>query len=865
VGPDPLRALLATAPFGIALVDRDLRYLEVNDYLARLNGLPADAHVGRTLREVAPRVADELERHGRAVLDTGAAVEDVRLHDRQGEDDAREWLLSLHPVHGPAGEVTAVGAVVVDVTDAARTARQLDRRTTQQAVVARFGQRALAGADVDDLRDEAASLAAATLGVEFGEVLELVPGDTALVVRAGVGWRDGVVGTRIQAGPQTQAGTVVDTRAAVVVENLAVERRFASVGELREHGVVSGASVPIQSQGTLHGVLAAHSTKPRRFSTDDVAFLQALANVLGAAIDRAQAEDRLRESAQRLHLALQAGRLGTWEWDVESGHVRWSETLEAVYGLPAGAFAGTYEDYLARLHPEDRDRVAGLIRDALADGASLPEFDHRIVRPDGSVRWLRCSGGPVRRPDGRIGGMLGLAMDVTEHKLAEQERLRLLEAEQSARAVAEAAHERLAFLARVTAALNTTLDVEELLGKVTSLALGWFADGCAVDLLEDGALRRAVLSHRDPVRAEAYRELRRLYPPRPGEGNALLRVVETRKPLLIPLVSEKFQRAYALDERHLGLMRVVAARSAMCVPLVARDRVLGLLNFVRDEERPFDQDALELAEDVARRLALAIDNAMLFQERAEGERRFRRLAETLQGSLLPPHLPDIPGMELAAAYRPAAKGLEVGGDFYDVFPLEGDHWGIVMGDVCGKGPEAASLTAFARYTLRAAAVQHRQPSRAVMALNKALLRDGRHDAGRFLTVAFARLRPTASGVELSLVLGGHPPPLVVRGDGLVEAAGTPGTLVGVVDEIELTDAVVTLAPGDLLLCFTDGVTEARRGGELFGDGRLARLAADSAGLAPDKVLERVEQALDEFSCGMSRDDTALLALRVSSH
>lgn len=859
---DPLRGAVADAPFGLAVLDLALRFRELNGALAQARGMPAGEHVGRPLREVVPALADQLEPLAQKVR-SGGSVDELRVRLPDGDGDgSSHWQVVLRPLRDETGEVEGIALLVLDVTESVRTAEELDRRTKQQAAVARYGQRALAGVDVEVLREEAAALAARTLDVEFGEVLELDAATRTLVVRSGVGWRDGVIGARINAGPQTQAGTVVTTRAPVVVENLLQESRFNAVGELRQHGIVSGASVPIQTQCALYGVLAAHSTRARRFSSDDVAFLQALANVLGAAMDRANVETQLRRSADRLHLAMQAGRMGTWEWDMTTDRVQWSETLEAIYGLPAGGFSGTFEDFTTRVHPDDRERVIALIAAATEDAAPLPDFEHRIVRPDGTVRWLQAGGGPLRAPDGEMIGMLGLALDVTERKRDEEERIRLLEAEQAARTQAEAARERLAFLARVTEAIGTTLDLEELLARVTTLSIGTFADGCAVDLLENGVLRRVVLDHHDQRKAEAHRELRRLYPPRPGAGNALLRVVETGRPMLIERISEEFRRNYALDERHYALMRLVGVRSAMCVPLVARERVLGLLSFIRDDDRPFDADALELAEDLARRLALAIDNALLFQERADSERRFRRLAETLQASLLPPHLPDPPGLELAAAYRPAAKGLEVGGDFYDVFPLEGDSWGIVIGDVCGKGPEAAALTAFSRYTLRAAAVHHDSPSTAIATLNQAVLRDERSEPGRFLTLAFARVRVVPAGAELTLSLGGHPQPLVVRADGGVTAVGEPGSLVGVLPEPELRDVVVTLTPGDAMLCFTDGVGDVRRGEEFFGDSRLAELLADCAGLAPEKIVQRVEAALEEFGGGVTRDDRALLALRV---
>ena len=210
------------------------------------------------------------------------------------------------------------------------------------------------------------------------------------------------------------------------------------------------------------------------------------------------------------------------------------------------------------------------------------------------------------------------------------------------------------------------------------------------------------------------------------------------------------------DERHLELVLELGMRSAMTVPMTARGDTVGAMTFVTGPSgRRFDQRDLELAEELARRCATAVENARLYGERAY-------IARTLQESLLPSELPEIPGIETAARFRPTGEGNEMGGDFYDLFQRR-RGWTVVIGDVCGKGPDAAAVTALARYTLRAAAMRERLPSRGLHVLNEALLRQ-RADR-RFCTVAYAYLESTEGGVRLGFASGGHPLPLLVRPDG----------------------------------------------------------------------------------------------------
>jgi serine phosphatase RsbU (regulator of sigma subunit) len=264
-----------------------------------------------------------------------------------------------------------------------------------------------------------------------------------------------------------------------------------------------------------------------------------------------------------------------------------------------------------------------------------------------------------------------------------------------------------------------------------------------------------------------------------------------------------------------------------------------------------DEDDLLLIEDLGRRAALALDSARLYAERDH-------IARTLQRSLLPRELPKIPGVELAARYVAAGDGNEVGGDFYDCFATGAGDWALVIGDVCGKGAEAAALTALARYTLRAAAHHTRRPGAVLTELNEALLRDPLDY--RFCTVLYASLTPREDRVTVCLAAAGHPLPVVMRADGEIETVGAPGSLLGIVAVPEFTEQAVELAPGDALVLYTDGVTEADRSA---GPERLAAFLATRTGDGPAALAEAVERDALAAHAGPARDDVAVLVVRAS--
>ena len=286
-------------------------------------------------------------------------------------------------------------------------------------------------------------------------------------------------------------------------------------------------------------------------------------------------------------------------------------------------------------------------------------------------------------------------------------------------------------------------------------------------------------------------------------------------------------------------------------------QLLGSMLMGHQMPRAFDRGAERLLVGMCDHLAVALENAALFQERTH-------VARALQQTLLPPLLPTIPGVELAARYRPTGAGNLVGGDFYDVFELGDGEWGVVLGDVSGFGPEAAALTGLARYTVRAVAGQE-DPGGVLRVLNQALC--GQHAADRFCSAVYLRLRPRPDGtVVLRVAVGGHPPPLVVRDTGTVEpVVVTESMLLGLFVDAQLCDREVVLSAGDALVLYTDGVIEARDpDGEQFGQERLEHVLVRAAGRTADGIARRVDLSALDFSDGRTLDDVAVVVIRASA-
>ncbi|HET9060061.1 MAG TPA: GAF domain-containing SpoIIE family protein phosphatase [Acidimicrobiales bacterium] len=299
-------------------------------------------------------------------------------------------------------------------------------------------------------------------------------------------------------------------------------------------------------------------------------------------------------------------------------------------------------------------------------------------------------------------------------------------------------------------------------------------------------------------------------------------------------------------------------RSWLGAPVRARyGDALGVLFLAAREPGRFGPRDELRANALASFLGGVLDNLSLFQERA-------RVAGALQRTLLPPLLPDVPGLAVGARYRPAKSVAEVGGDFYDLFELRPGVWGFLLGDVAGVGPEAAALTGIARYAVRALAPRGSTPAQVLMEVNKTLFQFNLQE--KFCTALYAEVRPDGPDIVLTLANAGHPYPVLAHPDGSTEELEIRGTLLGIVPEVQVGQADVRLAPGDVLATFTDGVIEARGPlGDFFGHEGVVAQLRHNLGENASTIARRLELAVSEHQAGGAPDDTAIVVMQNANH
>jgi len=447
------------------------------------------------------------------------------------------------------------------------------------------------------------------------------------------------------------------------------------------------------------------------------------------------------------------------------------------------------------------------------------------------------------------------------------DRSQAYEAEATARAQAEAASARLAFLAAASTTLAASLDWERTLAQVAELAVPRLADVCAISLVADDRIAVVKVAHVDPQQAATVLRLYQQHQPGVADLTGVGAVVRTGKEVLLPVVDDAMLRTIAVDDGHLAQLQALGLTSLVVVPLCAAGRPLGAVSLGTTGDRHLELDDLVLVRELCARASQAIANAQLYRERAH-------VARTLQATLLPPIAPKIPGLEVATRFVAGGDGVDVGGDFYDVFPAGepgSGSWHVVIGDVRGKGIEAAALTGVARSTIRSAAIVVSTPAEMLRHLNEVLVRadagDGAGDGPdegdpRFCTMVVGTLTPMPTGVSAELAVAGHPLPFLLRADGSTEQVGVPGTLLGIVAAPGIADTTVVLGPGDALVLFTDGITERHAGDRFFEEEGLAKVLGRCAGFTADTLAERIETAARAFVEDAPRDDVAILVVRV---
>ena len=598
--------------------------------------------------------------------------------------------------------------------------------------------------------------------------------------------------------------------------------------------------VPLAARGRVLGSMTLLSTRAgRHYTESDLAFAGALAERCALAIDNARLHDRAERSLSLLDTVFSTAPVGLALVDRDLRFVHVNETFAAFDGRPVSELVGRSVPELLRAGGHPEADVVPTYERVLSTREAVLDRELTTTAPDGGARHWNASFTPVIHADGSATSVIVSVVDVTERRA-------LLDAEREARVRAD-------FLARAGAILDASLDYEETLRSVAQIAIPEVADWCAVSVLDDsGVLQEVATAHVDEAQRELGAEIARRFPPDPNADSGTYGVARSGETAYVREITDDMLTAGIPDPEHLDLIRRLGLRSVIIAALKARGRVFGTFSLASAESgRLFEQVDVQLAEELAARAGMAIDNARLYTERS-------RIAHTLQVKLLPERLPDIPRAVMAARYRAAGELNEVGGDFYDVFQRSPSEWALVVGDVSGKGAEAAAVTALARYTLRAAALEDAPPSGALKRLNTAMLYD---DTSQFATVVMAYLASGPDGsIDLRLALAGHPAPAVVRRHGGVEMVGRYGTMAGLHQDIAVHDVDVRLGADEVLLLYTDGVTEAGPRRTPFGEPGLVSVLEGLAGQSPQAVVDAVERAVVAAQPGNPRDDIALLAI-----
>ena len=586
--------------------------------------------------------------------------------------------------------------------------------------------------------------------------------------------------------------------------------------------------VPLRARGRQVGVLTVGGG---RAGSDDPRFLPVLAGRIALALDNAGLSQELVTVEQQLKAILEnlgeavtvqdrGGRLVFA--NPAAADLLGAGSVEELLATPAEEVAARFTTVTESGEPLDLAALPG--RSVLEGHRPEPLVVRSTNRKTGDEYWRIIKATPVVGAGGEVLLAVNVIEDITETKRVERA-------------------QRL--LADASAALASSLDYTSTLQRVAELAVPQLADWCWVSLPRGELLEQVAFAHADPAMHALAAGYARRWPVRIDRPGGAAEVLRTGVPLIVPEVTPEMYEPVLAPEQRAELQQL-GLRSVIVAPMATPERTVGLLSLVTAQSgRRFTDADVELALELARRSATAIENARLYSQ-------LDHVATTLQTSLLPPALPEVPGWRFASLYLPAGGETDVGGDFYDVFPTAAG-WVAVIGDVVGRGPAAAALTAMGRYTLRTAGSLVGTPT-----LGLARLNDNLRDRGglALCTAAVVLLREGTD--EAALVCAGHPHPYLIR-HGQAQAVGRTGPLLGAFPRGHWLPEPVDLAPGDILVLYTDGVIDARGRNGRFGDERLERTLKDAA--SADQAVELIRTALLEFAGPEHEDDIAVLAMQ----
>jgi PAS domain S-box-containing protein len=832
-------------------IDLDGQITHWNRFAAHMFGLSQEEAVGLQLSTLLAEPKDRTGSEAIALAASGTST-DSEYVVKQTNGDSVTVHLRMTPVRDEEGVIAGAVAVCVDITNRKRA----ERRTTTQYQVTRVlaESRTLAQATPHLLEALCRSL-------DF-DLAALWEVDAAQdVLRCVNVWQapDTELTQFQQATKELTLarnvglpGHVWATGSPGWVSNMQQRDDYPRQSAAAADGFRGAFAFPIVVNSEVLGIIEAFTREVGEPDLGMMELMAAIGSQVGQFIERKAVEDAVASSEARKSAILQAALDCIVSMNHKGEVVEFNPAAERTFGyrreeaigqemaslIIPPAFADAHRNGLARYLETGEGPVLGKRMELTARRADGSEFPVEIT-----ITRVHVPGPPL---------FTGYIRDISNRKRTEADLSLLLERERAARAQAERAQERLALLATASDLLAETLDYGETLRQVAALAVPGLADWCAIDVLESGKILNVAISHADPSKIDLATRVQNDYPQQPDAGWGVPRVLRTGQSELYHEIEEEQLLASAQTDEHLEILRELGLRSAMILPLSARGRTFGAISFVCAESgRLYSADDLSFATDLARRAALAIDNARLYEERSH-------VARTLQNSLLPPRLPAIPDLDVAARYRPAGRGNEVGGDFFDVFEVEDGEWALVIGDVCGKGVGAAAVTGLARHTVRAAAMREERPSDVLGVLNQAILRADVEE--RFCTAVFVRLQAGGAPRRLELSSGGHPTPLVLRASGEVVPISCPGILIGLFDDAQLQDCEVTLNSGDALVLYTDGVVEGR--GSEIGEHALKSVLEGCVGMDAAGIGATVEHQVVASQAGDPADDIAVLVLRV---
>ena len=563
--------------------------------------------------------------------------------------------------------------------------------------------------------------------------------------------------------------------------------------------------------------------------------------------EQRKVEAALRESTSLLGRLREANVLGVVT-STERGAYEANDAFLDIIGYSHDDLAAGHVSYQSITAPQWAARDRHALEQMRATGAFQP-YDKEYVHRDGHRVPVLVGGAVI---DWNPLRWVTFVVDLTARQHAERERAELLARERAALADARSAGERLTFLMRAGALVAATRDRDELLDQVTQLVVPSLADYCVVFLpTADGKLRASALTHADPALARKLAALREH--PVPTVGPLMSqRAYTAGTTRLVRDVAAELPSWAAVAPDMAGIVASVHPHSALAAPLLASQRTLGVMVMGRGRGRPrFASADSEVVEEIARRLATGLANAETFA-------REHAIAEALQRSILPDTLPQIPGLDLAVRYLPATQGADVGGDWYDAFPLEGGRIALVTGDVAGHSIGSASIMGQVRSMLRAYAIDNPDPARVLRRTNTAL---ARLLPETLASVVYAVL-DLGTG-DLSYANAGHPPPVVIAGTGQAEYLDdTTGTMLGACADTTFTTGLRRLSPGAGLLCYTDGLIEDRHRDITKGFLLLAETLRLSTPFSAEQMCATVDAAL--LGAAHRADDVCLLAAQLTA-